>query len=80
MTRTFKAPTQAEAHAKADAWLKSQPAMKSITRQAYVFRAAFPKQGLDEDEGSWTVAVHYQLDWPGDMIGRSVPEPDSLGG
>ena len=46
MTRTFKAPTQAEAHAKADAWLKSQPAMKSITRQAYVFRAAFPKQGL----------------------------------
>ena len=79
MTRTFKAPTQAEAHAKGDAWLKSQPAMKSVTKQAYVFRSAFPIQGL-EDEGSWTVAVCYQLDSPSDRPSRSVPEPDSFGG
>jgi hypothetical protein len=59
MTKTFKAPTEAEAHAKADAWLESQPAVKNVTRQAYVFRAAFPKHG-SEDEGSWTVAVHYE--------------------
>jgi hypothetical protein len=61
MTKTFKAPTQAEAHAKADAWLKSQPAMKSVIKQAYVFRSAFPIHGSD-DEGSWTVAVHYEYE------------------
>ena len=77
MTRTFKAPTQAEAHAKADAWLKSHPAMKSVTRQAYVFRSAFPIQD-SEDEGSWTVVVRYEHD--SNEPGRDVLEPDSLGG
>lgn len=59
MTRTFKAQTRAEAHAKADAWLAEQRDLKNVTKQTYVFRAAFPKNDL-KDEGSWTVAVHYE--------------------
>jgi hypothetical protein len=59
VTRTFKAHTRAEAHAKADAWLAEQRNLTNVRKQAYVFQAAFPKSS-QEEEGAWTVAVHYE--------------------
>ena len=59
MVKTFKAPTQGEAHVKADAWLESQSGFKNVTGQAYVFRAAFPLEA-SPDEGLWTVAIRYE--------------------
>ena len=60
VVKTFKAPTQEEAHAKADAWLEFQTGLKNVARRAYIFRAAFPIDA--SDEGLWTVAVHYEQD------------------
>ncbi len=60
VVKTFKAPTQEEAHAKADAWLESQSGFKNVTRQAYIFRAVFVSEA-SPDEGLWTVAVRYEL-------------------
>jgi hypothetical protein len=59
MIRTFKAHTRAEAHAKADAWLAEQRDLTNVKKQVYMFQAAFPKDSA-EDEGAWTVAVHYE--------------------
>ena len=59
VVKTFKAPTQERAHAKADAWLKSQSGFKNVARQAYIFRAAFPLEA-SPDEGLWTVVVRYE--------------------
>jgi hypothetical protein len=60
VVKTFKAPTQGEAHAKADAWLESQSGIKNVTRQAYIFRTVFALEA-SPDEGHWTVAVRYEL-------------------
>jgi len=60
VVKTFKAPTQDEAHAKADAWLETQPGVKNVTRQAYIFRAVFAVEA-SPDECQWTVAVRYEL-------------------
>ncbi len=61
MTRSFKARTLAEAHAKADAWLEAQSSIRNVSKHAYEFRAAFPIDAL-EDEDTWTVAVRYEED------------------
>ena len=60
-TKSFEARTQAEAHLKADVWLEVQDNLKNVRRQTYMFRGAFLDDD-SEDEGAWTVAVHYEQD------------------
>jgi hypothetical protein len=55
----FRARTQIEAEAKADAWIATQKGLKNIRQHSYLFRAALIPQ---TNEGEWSVSLHYDQD------------------